>query len=97
MSLTAVLALTVFIASYVLIATEWVHRVVAALGGAAAMVILGAVRGEQMFFSAETGIDWNVIFLLFGMMVIVALLRRTGCSSSWRSGRRNARALVRSG
>ena len=100
MSLTAVLALTVFIASYVLIATEWVHRVVAALGGAAAMVILGAVRGEQMFFSAETGIDWNVIFLLFGMMVIVALLRRTGVFeflaiwAAQRSGARPFRMMV---
>ena len=78
MSLTAVLALIVFVGVYVLIATEYVHRVPAALGGAAAMVVIGAVRGEEMFFSSETGIDWNVIFLLFGMMVIVGLLRRTG-------------------
>ena len=26
----------------------------------------------------ETGIDWNVIFLLFGMMIIVGVLRQTG-------------------
>ena len=31
-----------------------------------------------MFFSRETGIDWDVIFLLFGMMVIVSVLRQTG-------------------
>lgn len=78
MSVTAVLALVVFVATYVLIATEYVHRVAAALGGAAAMVIIGAVRGEEMFFSEATGIDWNVLFLLFGMMVIVGLLKRTG-------------------
>lgn len=30
------------------------------------------------FHSAETGIDWNVIFLLLGMMVIVGILKRTG-------------------
>ena len=30
------------------------------------------------FFSEETGVDWNVIFLLFGMMVIVSIVRRTG-------------------
>ncbi len=37
-----------------------------------------AVRGHEIFFSEETGIDWNVIFLLFGMMVIVGILRQTG-------------------
>jgi Na+/H+ antiporter NhaD/arsenite permease-like protein len=42
------------------------------------MVAIGSVRGEQIFFSEDTGIDWNVIFLLFGMMVIVGLLRHTG-------------------
>ena len=39
---------------------------------------IGAVRGHEIFFSEETGIDWNVIFLLFGMMVIVGILRQTG-------------------
>ncbi len=78
MSLTAYLALGVFVVAYLLIATEKVHRVVAALGGAAAMVLVGATRGQQMFFAEATGIDWNVIFLLFGMMIIVGVLRTTG-------------------
>ena len=26
----------------------------------------------------ETGVDWNVVFLLFGMMVIVGILKHTG-------------------
>ena len=42
------------------------------------MVAIGSVRGHEIFFSEETGIDWNVIFLLFGMMVIVGILRQTG-------------------
>ena len=33
---------------------------------------------EDVFFSHETGIDWDVIFLLLGMMVIVSVLRQTG-------------------
>ena len=49
-----------------------------ALLGAAAMVAIGSVRGHEIFFSEDTGIDWNVIFLLFGMMVIVGILRQTG-------------------
>ena len=42
------------------------------------MLALGIVDAEHAFFSHETGIDWNVIFLLFGMMIIVGVLRQTG-------------------
>lgn len=78
MDVTAWLAVAVFVAVYVLIATEWVHRVAAALGGAVAMLIIGATDAEHAFFSEDAGIDWNVIFLLLGMMLIVAVLKRTG-------------------
>ena len=71
-------AISVFIVSYALIATERVHRVAAALGGVAAMIVIGLVDAETAFFDQETGIDWNVIFLLFGMMVIVGVLKQTG-------------------
>jgi len=72
------LAVAVFAAAYALIATERVHRVAAALGGAAAMVLIGAVDADSAWFSEETGVDWNVIFLLLGMMIIVGVLRQTG-------------------
>lgn len=75
--MTAV-AVAVFVVAYVLIATERVHRVVAALGGAAAMLLLRIVGAEDAFHRVETGIDWEVIFLLLGMMLIVAVLRKTG-------------------
>ena len=76
--MTAVLAVAVFVIVYALIATERVPRVVAALGGVAAVFLLGIVGAQDAFYSAETGIDWNVIFLLLGMMLVVAGLRRTG-------------------
>jgi Na+/H+ antiporter NhaD/arsenite permease-like protein len=75
---TAWAAIAVFATAYVLIATEKVHRVAAALGGAAIMLVIGATDAEHAFFSEEAGIDWNVIFLLVGMMLIVAVLKRTG-------------------
>ncbi|WP_144127271.1 SLC13 family permease [Catellatospora sichuanensis] len=78
MSGQAWLALAVFAIAYVFIATEWVHRVAAALGGAVVMLLIGATDAEHAFFSEESGIDWNVIMLLIGMMLIVAVLRRTG-------------------
>jgi len=74
----AILAIAVFVIAYVFIATEKIPRVAAALGGAALMVIIGATGADEAFFGEETGIDWNVIFLLLGMMIIVGVLRQTG-------------------
>jgi Na+/H+ antiporter NhaD/arsenite permease-like protein len=74
----AIVAVVIFVVAYILIATERVHRVAAALGGAAAMALVGIVDAETAFFSEETGVDWNVIFLLLGMMIIVGVLKQTG-------------------
>jgi Na+/H+ antiporter NhaD/arsenite permease-like protein len=73
-----VLVVAAFAGAYLLIATERIHRVAAALGGAAVMVVLGVVDAQVAFFSEETGVDWNVIFLLLGMMIIVSVLKQTG-------------------
>ncbi len=78
MSVQAWAAVVVFVAAYGLIATEKVPRTTAALGGAAAMVLIGVTDGEAAFFSEESGVDWNVVFLLLGMMVIVSVLKQTG-------------------
>ena len=42
------------------------------------MLLLHITDAEAAFFSEDSGIEWNVIFLLLGMMVIVSVLRRTG-------------------
>lgn len=76
--MTDVVAVAIFVGAYVLIATDWVHRVVVALGGAALMLLFRVLTAQDAFRSARYGIDWNVIFLLFGMMVIVGVLRHTG-------------------
>jgi anion transporter len=73
-----VIAVVVFVLAYVLIATEWTHKLVAALGGAAVLLALGVTDSDHAFYSRDTGIDWNVIFLLLGMMIIAGVLRRTG-------------------
>lgn len=74
----ASVALGVFVVVYVLIATERIHKVKVALGGAAVVLALGIVGAGDVFYSRETGIDWDVIFLLLGTMVIVGVLRQTG-------------------
>ncbi|WP_444544197.1 ArsB/NhaD family transporter [Planotetraspora silvatica] len=68
----------IFVVSYVLIATEKIHRTAAALGGAGLILMIHATDGKAAFFSESTGVDWNVIFLLLGMMVIVGVLKQTG-------------------
>ncbi|NUT34360.1 MAG: ArsB/NhaD family transporter [Hamadaea sp.] len=78
MTVLAWLSVAVFAVAYVLIATEWVHRVAVALGGAVVMMLIGATDAEHAFFSEHAGIDWNVIVLLIGMMLIVGVLKRTG-------------------
>lgn len=72
------LAIGVFAVAYVLIASEKVHRVTASLGGAALVLAAGVVSFEDAFNSPETAVDWEVVFLLLGMMIIVSVLRQTG-------------------
>lgn len=71
-------AIVVFVISFILIATERVHRVAAVLGAVAVLVVLGIVDAHSAFFAEETGVDWNVIFLLLGMMITVSVLKHTG-------------------
>ncbi|QYC41822.1 Inner membrane protein YbiR [Nonomuraea coxensis DSM 45129] len=78
MSVLSWASVAVFVTAYALIATEKVHRVAAALGGAGIMLLIHATGAEAAFFSEHTGIDWNVIFLLLGMMIIVGVLKETG-------------------
>lgn len=64
----------IFLITYGLIVTERVHRTVSALLGGIAMILLGVMSQEEAFDS----IDWNVIFLLTGMMALANILRETG-------------------
>jgi Na+/H+ antiporter NhaD/arsenite permease-like protein len=70
-----VFAVALFVLVLLLIAFELVNRTVAALLGAAVLVSLGIVHQEE---AATEFIDWNTIGLLAGMMVIVAVLDKTG-------------------
>jgi Na+/H+ antiporter NhaD/arsenite permease-like protein len=76
--MTTGLVLTIFVGAYVLIATERVHRVAAALCGAGLVAAIGVLDSDDIFYSHSTGIDWNVLGLLLGMMIIVGVLKQTG-------------------
>jgi Na+/H+ antiporter NhaD/arsenite permease-like protein len=69
-----VLAGAVFLVAYALIASERFDRTLVALLGGLLVVVLGVVDQEEAF----AGIDFNVIFLLAGMMILAGGLSRTG-------------------
>ena len=76
--MTVFLAVTVFLICYALIAAEKFNRVAIVAAGSAAMILIGATGADEAFYSHEFGIDWNVIFLLLGMMIIVGVVHKTG-------------------
>jgi Na+/H+ antiporter NhaD/arsenite permease-like protein len=65
----------IFVVTYGVIMTEKYNRAVVAMLGGGCMVLLGVYPTQA---AAVGGIDWNTIGLLTGMMVIVAITRRTG-------------------
>ena len=70
---TVWLAGGIFLLTYALIVSERVHRTISALLGGMAMILF--VIPQDTAFHA---IDWNVIFLLAGMMIIANILKETG-------------------
>ncbi len=72
------IGLLIFGISYLAIITERIHKTIVALCGGTLMISVGVLTQEEAFYSHEFGIDYNVIFLLIGMMVIVNITGRTG-------------------
>ena len=62
------------IATYAAIMSEKLNRAIVALLGAGLMIAFGLLTQEQ----AVEGIDFNTLALLTGMMLIVAITRRSG-------------------
>ncbi len=80
MTTGGIIATVIFVATYLLIASEKVHKTKAALAGAVAMLLVRIVDQHVAFHGTETilGIDWNTVFLLIGMMTIASTTGRTG-------------------
>ncbi len=75
----------VLILIYVLISFDVFHRTLVALLGASILLFVSYVIGHfdssyfiLSFENAKNYIDFNVIFLLMGMMLIVGIMKRTG-------------------
>ena len=67
-------AVIIFVVSYVIIISEKIHRTVIALAGAGLMILLGILNQE----AAIEGVDFNTLGLLIGMMIIVGLAKHSG-------------------
>ena len=70
----AVIAGIILIISYLLLFTEKLNRAVTVMLGAAAMILLGVLSYKQ----AISGVDFNTIALLIGMMIIVGITEKSG-------------------
>jgi len=68
------IAVGILLLTYAVIMTERLNRAIVALLGAILMIATGILNQEE----AVAGIDFNTIGLLAGMMVIVAIARKSG-------------------
>jgi len=78
-------ATSVFLIVLLLIAFEFLHSATAALAGLSAILLVSYIGGAYnpgltiyTFEQAISYIDWEVIFLLIGMMIIIAIIEGTG-------------------
>ncbi|MCF6159654.1 MAG: hypothetical protein E3K32_14055 [wastewater metagenome] len=71
-------ATAIFIVAYGLIVSEKLDKTKVALAGACLMIVLKIVDQHEVFYEEKYAIDYNVIFLLIGMMIIVHILSKTG-------------------
>jgi len=74
MSIAMWIGIGLFFLIYVIISTELVNKTIIALVGGTLFIFLRIISTEKAF----QVIDWNVIFLLISMMIIVGITKRTG-------------------
>ena len=72
------IATAIFIISYGVIVSEKLDKTKVALIGAGLMLALKIVSQNEAFYDEKYSVDYNVIFLLISMMIIVNILSKTG-------------------
>ncbi|QSH39444.1 ArsB/NhaD family transporter [Candidatus Kaiserbacteria bacterium] len=78
MTTAAIISTIIFGGTFALILTERVHRSVVAMAGAVLMVLAGIIFDFYHPEDALNAVDFNTLGLLFGMMLLVVVLERTG-------------------
>ncbi len=72
------LTAAIFVLAFVAILSERIHKTKVALFGGALMVALPILSQDEAFYSERYGIDYNVVFLLISMMIIVKIVSLSG-------------------
>ena len=72
------IAASILVVAYILIFSEIIHRTLAGVIGAVAMILAGLLGGFYSQADAVAAIDANTMFLLTGMMALVVMLKPTG-------------------
>ncbi len=75
MTLSAVLAVAVFLITYVGIGLEKINRTIVAVAGALALLILNILTLKE---AVTQYVHWETVGLLFGMFTIIAVLSEAG-------------------
>ncbi|MFO8081185.1 MAG: ArsB/NhaD family transporter [Armatimonadota bacterium] len=80
MTAAAWIATGIFVAVYALLILDKLPKATLVLAGASLMIVLGVLDQHTAFHGTDTvqGVDWNTIFLLIGMMIVVNITRKTG-------------------
>lgn len=78
MDIISITSLIIFAVTFFFILTERLHRTVIGLVGAVAMILAGIALDFYHPHEAIQAIDFNTIGLLFGMMVVIVMLEKTG-------------------
>ncbi len=74
MSFDMIVALVIFVVTFIIISTEIIHKLIATMLASMILILFGVMTQEKAF----SYIDWNVLFLLAGMMIIVGIMKHTG-------------------
>jgi Na+/H+ antiporter NhaD/arsenite permease-like protein len=83
-STAGVISVVIFMLVFLAITLHWLHETVAALLGAVAVFLVTYIGGRfnpalriLTFEDAMGFVDWNVIFLIMGMMIFMAIMAKT--------------------
>jgi Na+/H+ antiporter NhaD/arsenite permease-like protein len=84
LGVTALISTGIFVVVFLAISFHWLHETAAALLGASAVLLFSYIGGHYnpslkmlTFEDAMLVVDWNVIFLIMGMMIFMAILGET--------------------
>ncbi len=84
LNIAAIIAAVIFVLVFIAISFRLLHETTAALLGAAMILLVTYIAGTfnpelriLTFENAMLSVDWNVIFLILGMMIFMAILSET--------------------